>query len=812
MIKWNRPLFSFFCLASPPPFFSFQPSLYNNNSLFTTNTDSGPSLDLDELTSQLAAQGLHTPLILRFPDILGDRISKLNGAFAAAIRRCGYPSSYRGVFPVKCNHDCDVIRAVVECGQSYGFGLEVGSKAELVMAAAVLAQSGSAAVGTLLVCNGYKDLEYMELAMHVGQLGPSVVIVMEQPEEVSVALRAAALVPTSPTALGIRAKLGTVHGGHWASTSGDAAKFGLSTREIVDAVRRLETHGHLSRLALLHFHVGSQMSSLGEVRDALAEGAALYAELVNMGAVGLRLLDVGGGLAIDYDGSGSEQHTSRAYALEDYAAAVVGAVGEACAARRVVPPTIVSESGRALASHHAVVIFDVMRDENDNDEQLDTVTPPAPPVLVSQLSLLNSPLQRCSLGEQKQQQQQQQQQQTTTTTSTTTTTTTIPLSPSMKASFLLGTLRQVLDIMGPTATSLRSALSDAAYFKDDTLRAFKMGAVTLMEKALVDTLVDAIAARARELAALHSVTLSGCAGGAAPVRQVHINLSVFRSVVDCWAIGQVFPIVPLSKMDQKPDVEATLADLTCDSDGKIDAFINPKGGQPLSSLPLHSNSTNFSSEPYRLGLFLAGVYQETMGSAHNMFGSLNSATIRLRSRSSSSNAVNVADGVTTITTTVPPTIDATDGGIPSVPSSMSLCSEIHSSSTSNGSECSSSSTMHQHQQMMMMMPGGSLAEWDAPTEDAIPSPPPPSCEDTTKSTTTKSQQHISFVVEGVVAGESVATVLSRAGHAEHEMMRSISTMAAQAVSAGRIDAGDAAAVMQCVTRRMKGYTYMRSSA
>jgi arginine decarboxylase len=730
------------------------------------------------------------------------------GAFASAIQRSGYPASYRGVFPVKCNHDRDVVRAVVEFGLPYNFGLEVGSKAELVLAAATLAESGSSSVGTLIICNGYKDAEYMELAMRVGQLGPSVVIVMEQPEEVALAIKAATGVPGSPTALGIRAKLGTVHAGHWASTSGDAAKFGLNTRQIVAAVHRLGSTNLLSRLQLLHFHVGSQMSSLGEVRDALAEGAALYAELVKMGAHGLSFLDVGGGLAIDYDGSGSEEHTSRAYALEDYASAVVNAVGEACASRDVVPPTLVSESGRALASHHAVVVFDVIQKtfedageaaavgtpshsiEDNGDSFQEATSGSAKSVSFSPTTAsLHSPLLRCSLAEQRQSNNISMHK----------------LSP--KANFLLSTLRQLLDSMGPTSVSLRGALRDAAYFKEDTLRAFKLGMLTLPDKAAVDELVDAIATRSRELATLHNVNLntennsSGSSSNSSdpPVSMVHINLSVFRSAVDCWAIDQVFPIMPLSKLDQPPDMRAVLADLTCDSDGKIDSFINPNGGAPLCSLPLHC-STN-SNEPYRLGMFLTGVYQETMGSNHNMFGSLNSATIRVRPISTTTstgtsggggqlqyeivqvNAVENSEEDELNNNNNNGVVQCSTKPVHPVASCMSLCSEggVHGGGGSGGggSECSSQLNDAQN--------------WNNIDRNVA---------------AFKSSTH-GFVIERTVAGESVATVLSRAGHDADLMLRSMHSMATEAVAGRRVDVSEAQAAMQCVASRLDGYTYMR---
>ena len=813
----------------------------------------------------------------------------LQAAFASAIHRASYPSPYRGVFPVKCNHDIDVVKAVLEFGRPYGFGLEVGSKAELILAAAAIAEAGGVtgcSTGTLLICNGYKDAEYMELAMHIGQIGPSVVIVMEQPEEVALAVRAAIAVPTSRTVLGIRAKLGTVHGGHWASTSGDAAKFGLTSRQIVSAVHRLDTAGLLPRLALLHFHVGSQMSSLREVRDALAEGAVLYAELVGLGASGLKYLDVGGGLAIDYDGSSSEEHTSRAYGLDDYAAAVVGAVREACASRGVSPPTLISESGRALASHHAVVVFDVlpgldesedravdgslvsspcvstahgdgtgnssedettafsihtsaecMRDSQEPQQQEDKGLARTTSAVAATLS---SPLQRCSLREHQKSQ-----------------TAEVPFRPasSSKSTFLLTTLRQVLDSMGPYEASLRCALRDASYFKEDTLRAFKLGMVSLAEKAAVEELVESIENKAREFEHWISLNSNGAmnemssssseipSGAISATRMLHINLSVFRSAVDCWAIGQVFPIVPLSGMDQQPAVHAVLADLTCDSDGKLDNFINPKGGEPLKALPLpasYGRAPSTDETPHRLGLFLTGVYQETMGSNHNMFGSLNSATIRLRpgvNRPSQS-----PEEVDTDTTAgMEEGANNSDNGIivqadvpylPGVPSCMSLCSEsgcgcgINSSDSSRalilGPEISNSGGQVAHGGPWVKLStfsgvednnnGGRLNKisLSAIRDTAGNNSVDQSLAGVPASALSPSVGlDLAFVVERIVPGENVATVLSRAGHDASAMLRNVANMAGAAVSAQRIDRNEAEAALECVAKRMDGYTYMR---
>lgn len=722
----------------------------------------------------------------------------LQAAFDGAIHRAGYPGTYQGVFPVKCNHDKCVISSIVEFGRPYGFGLEVGSKAELLLAAAAIADGHYASpaegkfLAPLLICNGYKDSEYMELAMRCGQLGANVIIVMEQPEEVQLAILAAAAVPNSPTVLGIRAKLTTAHPGHWGTTSGDAAKFGLSPRQIVAAVRRLDAAGILHRLELLHFHVGSQMSALNAVRDALAEGGALYAELHSLGAHGLRYLDVGGGLAIDYDGSGSEAHTSRAYSLDSYAAAVVTAVEEACARKALPRPTLVSESGRALASHHAVVIFDVvggLHQQKEHGEEEDgirgsncgeghsgvidagessasedgTVIPSrvsseeaTSPVIGAQQGTtptagLNGSLQRVTLDGVTDLLDRGSRRH---------------LERSPQAEFLLKTLKQVLNGLEPSEWSVTDALRNVDYYKLEALRAFKLGLLSLEDRVAAEELVTAVHRRARSFAALHALvfpsegnnilglpshldsnvfnkTTLNESDQTSEVRTLHVNMSVFRSAVDCWAIGQVFPILPLSRLDEEPTGRAVLADLTCDSDGKLDTFINPSGGKALKALPVHMGGHR--GVPYRLAMFLTGVYQETMGSPHNLFGSLNSATIRLRP----------------------------SGGLPAVPSSMSLCSD-----TGMGSECSTTA-------VASGLETRRLGAWIA-------------------------QGGLEFVVERVVHGESVATVLSRVGHDAAALLRSVRSMAAGAAASGRASEDAVDAAMAYVEARMEGYTYMAS--
>jgi arginine decarboxylase len=677
---------------------------------------SSPTLDLHELVNELVTtRGLTTPMILRFPDILGDRICRLNSAFARAIHCQGYLGAYQGVFPVKCNHDRDVVSSVVEFGAPFSFGLEVGSKAELVLAAAALCSAAGGEAPTpppsatrppsLLVCNGYKDAEYMEMALRCGQLleacAVKVIIVMEQPEEVAIAVTLSNLIPTSPTLLGLRAKLSTAHGGHWGCTSGESAKFGLSPRQMVQAFRTLDASGLIPRLALVHFHVGSQMSTLDSVQDALTEGAALYASLRSMGAAWLCYLDVGGGLAIDYDGSGTDAHTSRAYCVEGYADVVVRCVAEACNAKGVPHPVIVSESGRALASHHSVVIFDVL--DGGEGGTIDDGNEKEKNVFEAQNVFQAIP--------------------------------TCPRTP--QADYFLNALTTLhsTECALQGGSPSRERVESAEALKAEALRAFKLGSLTLEERVCIEELVHAIKDRA--MSAFTSEQ---------PSKQVHINLSVFRTAVDCWAIGQVFPILPLSRLDEYPTGRAVFADLTCDSDGKLDTFINPTGGPALKALPIHTNygtaGGTAGGDPYRLAMFLTGVYQETMGSPHNLYGSLNSVTIRLRPRSMSCTYSN-------------------HHPIPSYPLDVLF--------GTGWKECDSEKS----------------------DDDSFPIQDP--------------EPDLDFVIDRIVHGESVAGVLSRAGHDIEELISKIRSAHINSTLGG--ETRDAVAFVES---RIGGYTYMRS--
>eukprot|EP01018_Ginkgo_biloba_P039349 Gb_39070 [translate_table: standard] len=492
--------------------------------------------------------GMSLPLIIRFPDVLKHRLEALQSAFDVAIGVQSYQSHFQGVYPVKCNQDRYIVENVVEFGKQYCFGLEAGSKPELLLAMSCLCKGSPKA---LLVCNGYKDEEYVSLALMSRRMDFNTVIVLEQEEEVDVVLNASRKLSIKPV-IGIRAKLRTKHAGHFGGTSGEKGKFGLSSLEIVGVVRKMRKEGMLDCLQLLHFHIGSQIPSVDLLNDGVSEAAHIYCELVNMGA-NMRIIDIGGGLGIDYDGTKSScSDMSVGYSLEEYAATVVKAVHMACTRKRINHPILCSESGRALVSHHSVLIFDVMSVQEKgakvgSDFHLDVEGLPE------------------ELG---------------------------------------GDYHALSASVG--AGDYQKSLLYADQMKMRCVDLFKEGRLTLEQLATVDgmcELLAAVVARERHMAS------------DGPSAIYHINLSIFKSVPDYWAIGQLFPIVPIHRLNERPTVPALLSDLTCDSDGKVETFI---GG--CKSLAMHSWE---AANPYYLGLFLGGAYQEALGGLHNLFGSPN---------------------------------------------------------------------------------------------------------------------------------------------------------------------------------------------
>ena len=541
--------------------------------------DQGPVMDLVDLVKGLQGRNLSLPLLIRFDNILEDRLRHLHQAFEKAIEKYAYAGRYQGVFPVKCNQQRHVVEQIMETGRPWHFGLEAGSKAELLIALSLLDDPKA-----LLICNGYKDQRYIETAILARHLGRQPVVVIEQPDEVARIIKASKELGAAPL-IGIRARLSTRSTGRWGSSVGDKAKFGLAIPDIVATVEALREAGLLTELKLLHFHVGSQINDIAVLKDALQEAGQIYASLRQLEAP-MGYLDVGGGLGVDYDGSRTATAASKNYSLQNYANDVVATIKECCEPLGIKVPTLVSESGRAIASHFSVLVFDVLG------------TGTLPRTIPTQKE--SEPLTVRNLRE---------------TLNT------------------LTTIENQLKEAQPESSSnkirlekLQEAWNDAIKFKEDALAAFRLGYLSLSERAIAEQLAWACADKISKQLPATGIPAELSDLRAALAKTYYANLSIFRSAPDTWAIDQLFPVMPIHRLDEKPEELGRFADLTCDSDGKLERFIG--GGNVKTLLELHPF---IDGEPYWIGMFLAGAYQEVMGNLHNLFGSTNAVNVRLNS-------------------------------------------------------------------------------------------------------------------------------------------------------------------------------------
>ncbi|HJR64294.1 MAG TPA: biosynthetic arginine decarboxylase [Gemmatimonadaceae bacterium] len=519
------------------------------------------ALDLFELARDLEEQGVGLPLLLRFSDVLRSRIEALSQRFRNAITEFGYDGTYTLVYPIKVNQQRHVVEEIVQFGESYGVGLECGSKPELQ---AVLALSES--TRHMIVCNGYKDEEFLRLALMGQRLGHQVFVVIEQLNELDALLRVADDMGVRPTA-GVRIKLASEGFGRWAESGGEKSKFGLSASELVAAVEKLREQGRLDVLRLIHFHLGSQITDIRFIKAGLQEVGRFYVELREMG-VDITHVDVGGGLGVDYDGSGSTVSASVNYSVQEYANDVVYTMAEVCREMNLPMPHLISESGRALTAHHALLLLNVIDVESQAVVQVPELTDDDHLILHE----------------------------------------------------LKGSYESI------STRSVREVYHDATFGKERVQALFNSGVISLRERALADQLylatinaVARIAQRDREEYADIIEDLE-----ATLVDRYFCNFSVFQSLPDSWAIDQIFPIVPIHRLTEEPTRRATLQDVTCDSDGKIDRFAGGRAGRP--SLELHPFR---HGEPYILGVFLTGAYQEILGDLHNLFGDTNAVHVRL---------------------------------------------------------------------------------------------------------------------------------------------------------------------------------------
>ena len=512
----------------------------------------GAGIDIMKVVRDIQSRGLQSPMVIRFQDIIRHRVVKLNEAFKKAVQEFDYRGRYQGVYPIKVNQMREVVEEIIDAGEPYDFGLEAGSKAEL---AAVVAMDLSPEA--LFICNGYKDDDYIRLACMAKKLGKRVVIVVEKLTELEQVFKLSKEMNVVPE-IGLRCKLNSRGSGRWEDSGGDFAKFGLTTPELLHALNRLEQEGFKDAFKLLHFHVGSQITDIRTIKDAVKEATRFYAKIIQAGFK-LEFLDVGGGLGVDYDGSRTNFDSSVNYSLDEYVADVVYSIKETCDAEGVKEPNIVSESGRALVAHHSVLVVDVFGN-------IDIGTTPWD----------------CEATESE--------------------------------ASVVQELREIPDQL--THKNLLENFHDALQRKEEAVSLFKLGYLSLEDRAKAEHLFWSVCKKISKLSKdLKYVHEEIEALNRKLSEQYLCNFSVFQSMLDHWSIQHLFPIVPLHRHDERPVVQSTLADITCDSDGKVCKFVDLKDiSDTLSVHPLQEG------EPYYLGFFLMGAYQDIMGDLHNLFG------------------------------------------------------------------------------------------------------------------------------------------------------------------------------------------------
>ena len=536
----------------------------------SNNKSDNKSIDLFKLVQEIKNRDINPPLILRFNDVLKDRISELNNSFNNAIKFYSYKNKYQGVFPIKCNQQKNMLEKIIEYGSAWDFGLEVGSKSELLIALSLLKNEKS-----FLICNGYKDNNYIEMAILARKLGKNPVIVIEQRDDVKRIIDSVKKLGSKPI-IGVRSKLSSKSSGRWEKSVGDKSKFGLSIPEIMIIIEELKDSHLIDELNLLHFHIGSQISDIKIIKNALQEASQIFVELNKLGAP-MKYIDVGGGLGIDYDGSKTSSNSSTNYSLQNYANDVVATIKDYCDQNNVNHPIIISESGRSIVSHCSVLIFNVLGTSNENYE-----------------ININS-----------------------------------ENSNSLIIKNLLETLNQI-KLLHPDDENLSTIIelwNDTKKFKDDSLSSFRLGYMSLKERATVEQIVWKCAKEITKIIEYKNIIHSDLSDIKSILASTYYaNFSVFKSIPDTWAINQIFPIIPIHRHHEKPTLEASFADLTCDSDGKLNNFID-KGG--IKSL-LHLHKLN-KNEDYLIGIFLSGAYQEPLGNLHNLFGNTNIIHIDINS-------------------------------------------------------------------------------------------------------------------------------------------------------------------------------------
>ena len=518
-------------------------------------------VSLHDVVEGLRDRGTHLPVLLRFRDLLHSRITEINEAFQEAIRVTKYQGNYRGVYPIKVNQQRQVIEEIAEFGKRYHYGLEAGSKPELIAALAHMHDTEA-----YIVCNGYKDEEFIDLALHSQKMGMKIMLVLEMPSELNLILERSRKIGVLPN-LGIRIRLSTKGSGHWQESAGDKSVFGLNAAQVIDVVDSLKESGHLACLKMLHYHQGSQIPNIAAIREGATEAVRIYCDLVKEGAP-MGVLDMGGGMAVDYDGSHTNFASSCNYSIQEYCTDIVEVVAQQCDRVGVKHPNLISESGRAVVSYYSVLIFNILDVTSSQTSDKEPVMPEKAPQNLTNLFHVNKTLSKKNLQE---------------------------------------------------------SMNDAVYYRDQVRAMFLYGAATLRERGLAEAWYWHILTRISNMISdMDDVPeeLVELSNGLADF--YYGNFSLFQSLPDSWAIDQLFPILPIHRLDEKPKHRAVLADITCDCDGKIDRFIDKEDVAKI--LPLHELKPD---EPYYIGIFLVGAYQETLGDLHNLLGDTNVVGVHL---------------------------------------------------------------------------------------------------------------------------------------------------------------------------------------
>lgn len=533
----------------------------NSRGNVTVHPDKNPerSIDLKELIDQLQARGIQLPILLRFTDILRHRVGEIHDAFDAAIKEFGYQGSYCCVYPIKVNQQRQVVEEILDFGKQYSYGLEAGSKPELL---AVLALANGS---TPIICNGFKDDEFIQMSVLARKIGKHVIPVVEKFTELETIVRHAEQHRVRPV-LGVRVKLAARGSGRWRSSAGYRSKFGLTLTEVLEAIDFLKKRDMADCLQLVHFHLGSQITNIRSIKSALTEVGRIFTELHKIGA-GVRYIDVGGGLGIDYDGSQTDFESSVNYTLQEYANDVVFRIKSVCDEAGVPHPTIISESGRAVVAYHSMLVFDVLGVSNFDRYE-------APPE--------------------------------------------IPAEAPQQISDLFAMFREV------NKKNVLESYHDAVQAVDESLNLFNLGGMSVEERALVERLFWTVCNKILKIVREMEYVPEELTGLESLLSDTYFcNFSIFQSMPDSWAVKQLFPIMPLHRLTEAPTRRAVLGDITCDSDGKVDQFIDLRDVR--NTLQLHP----FKNEPYYLGAFLLGAYQEILGDLHNLFGDTNAVHISL---------------------------------------------------------------------------------------------------------------------------------------------------------------------------------------